>query len=426
MYKTKITTIRDSKEFLKLLRDSIHDLEFSLGRFLKDKDMFRQFNNMSDTCDENNALYVPEKVYNRLCAESENYMAVITEGILIKNTKTGEQYVVFECFSNTVIEMAVDYVSIILKKPLLFDDMIENIHHVVINDNKGYGYRRHMYNKPLEDIHAMNQYVTYDNRTNQIRYVKNIHEKLEGNDEHRNFSILSDLKDILRFTSSDFMKTYKNYPFDIKLMNETVKPNSSKIIRQMAEVGNIRDIFLNINEDFEIDNILRKQENYSDFNAFGFEGDPTRVVINERLDVGGDEYIENHARITGHYLDVQAFVQTPNFHMLYNSKNDVQVTFKNEINGMVKLDIYERNILKYIDSYNYYNLEYDRHYFNQTHHLIINDCEIQNLNDIQLNRIENRLSTTSPMNSKSMYRHIAEQPEFKLKFVNFRKYLEQI
>ena len=131
MYKTKITTIRDSKGFLKLLRDSIHDLEFSLGRFLKDKDMFRQFNNMSDTCDENNALYVPEKVYNRLCAESENYMAVITEGILIKNTKTGEQYVVFECFSNTVIEMAVDYVSIILKKPLLFDDMIENIHHVL-------------------------------------------------------------------------------------------------------------------------------------------------------------------------------------------------------------------------------------------------------------------------------------------------------
>lgn len=165
-----------------------------------------------------------------------------------------------------------------------------------------------------------------DDRTQQIK----VREQVKTSHNQYISDALENIIDIMKLYPDMDRKKNDAKLFDIALEKPREVKNSSRIIRQMAEVGNPEYVFLDIpyNEQFlKEDSQISKPE-------YNLNSEDIPVIIQEN----SPEYSETKEfEILGYSEDVEAFTKTQAFHNLYNSELYVIAHVRKVFNGLVKL-----------------------------------------------------------------------------------------
>lgn len=165
-----------------------------------------------------------------------------------------------------------------------------------------------------------------DDETQQIR----IKEQIKTSHNQYISDALENIIDIMRLYPDMDRKKNDAKLFDIALEKPREVKNSSRIIRQMAEVGNPEYVFLDIpyNEQFlKEDNQISKPE-------YNLNSENIPVIIQNNT---SDDSETKEFEILGYSEDVEAFTKTQAFHNLYNSELYVIAHVRKVFNGLVKL-----------------------------------------------------------------------------------------
>ena len=165
-----------------------------------------------------------------------------------------------------------------------------------------------------------------DDETQQIR----IKEQIKTSHNQYISDALENIIDIMRLYPDMDRKKNDAKLFDIALEKPREVKNSSRIIRQMAEVGNPEYVFLDIpyNEQFlKEDNQISKPE-------YNLNSENIPVIIQNNTSDGSET---KEFEILGYSEDVEAFTKTQAFHNLYNSELYVIAHVRKVFNGLVKL-----------------------------------------------------------------------------------------
>lgn len=165
-----------------------------------------------------------------------------------------------------------------------------------------------------------------DDETQQIR----IKEQIKTSHNQYISNALENIIDIMRLYPDMDRKKNDAKLFDIALEKPREVKNSSRIIRQMAEVGNPEYVFLDIpyNEQFlKEDNQISKPE-------YNLNSENIPVIIQNNT---SDDSETKEFEILGYSEDVEAFTKTQAFHNLYDSELYVIAHVCKVFNGLVKL-----------------------------------------------------------------------------------------
>lgn len=165
-----------------------------------------------------------------------------------------------------------------------------------------------------------------DDETQQIR----IKEQIKTSHNQYISNALENIIDIMRLYPDMDRKKNDAKLFDIALEKPREVKNSSRIIRQMAEVGNPEYVFLDIpyNEQFlKEDNQISKPE-------YNLNSENIPVIIQNNTSDGSET---KEFEILGYSEDVEAFTKTQAFHNLYDSELYVIAHVCKVFNGLVKL-----------------------------------------------------------------------------------------
>lgn len=165
-----------------------------------------------------------------------------------------------------------------------------------------------------------------DDETQQIR----IKEQIKTSHNQYISDVLENIIDIMRLYPDMDRKKNDAKLFDIALEKPREVKNSSRIIRQMAEVGNPEYVFLDIpyNEQFlKEDNQISKPE-------YNLNSENIPVIIQNNTSDGSET---KEFEILGYSEDVEAFTKTQAFHNLYDSELYVIAHVCKVFNGLVKL-----------------------------------------------------------------------------------------
>ena len=165
-----------------------------------------------------------------------------------------------------------------------------------------------------------------DDETQQIR----IKEQIKTSHNQYISDALENIIDIMRLYPDMDRKKNDAKLFDIALEKPREVKNSSRIIRQMAEVGNPEYVFLDIpyNEQFlKEDNQISKPE-------YNLNSENIPVIIQNNTSDGSET---KEFEILGYSEDVEAFTKTQAFHNLYDSELYVIAHVCKVFNGLVKL-----------------------------------------------------------------------------------------
>lgn len=189
----------------------------------------------------------------------------------------------------------------------------------------------------LDDYLEFKNHYHVDNETQDI-FVKNANDvenlgKTSSNESTvvKDMILINDMLDLF----PDLEVKENDQPlFDIGLEKPTSKPNTSRIVRQMAEVGNPEYLFIDTKYD---ENWLRQ-----DTLQPQYHGVDKRNNIRVCTDVKNHE--SDSIRILGHYEDVKAFTRTKAFHDMYNKERYITTNLTHFKNGMVDLSIYMNNV----------------------------------------------------------------------------------
>lgn len=189
----------------------------------------------------------------------------------------------------------------------------------------------------LDDYLEFKNHYHVDNETQDI-FVKNTNdvENLGKTSSHES-TVVKDMiliNDILDLFPDLEVKENDQPLFDIGLEKPTSKPNTSRIVRQMAEVGNPEYLFIDIKYD---ENWLRQ-----DTLQPQYHGVDKRNNVKVCTDVKNHE--SDNIRILGHYEDVKAFTRTKAFHDMYDKERYITTNLTHFKNGMVDLSIYMNTV----------------------------------------------------------------------------------
>lgn len=189
----------------------------------------------------------------------------------------------------------------------------------------------------LDDYLEFKNHYHVDNETQDI-FVKNTNdvENLGKTSSHES-TVVKDMiliNDILDLFPDLEVKENDQPLFDIGLEKPTSKPNTSRIVRQMAEVGNPEYLFIDIKYD---ENWLRQ-----DTLQPQYHGVDKRNNVKVCTDVKNHE--SDNIRILGHYEDVKAFTRTKAFHDMYDKERYITTNLTHFKNGMVALSIYMNTV----------------------------------------------------------------------------------
>lgn len=165
-----------------------------------------------------------------------------------------------------------------------------------------------------------------DDETQQIRIREQI------NTSHNQYisDALENIIDIMRLYPDMDRKKNDAKLFDIALEKPREVKNSSRIIRQMAEVGNPEYVFL----DIPYDEQFLKEDSQISKPEYNLNSENIPVIIQNNTSDGSET---KEFEILGYSEDVEAFTKTQAFHNLYNSELYVIAHVRKVFNGLVKL-----------------------------------------------------------------------------------------
>ena len=267
-----------------------------------------------------------------------------------------------------------------------------------------------------------------------INNLVNIDKLKSFNDKHnvvkheKNLNLLNWLNYGLTYVNTDLV--FNRAPFKIKLNGPSKNRNSSRIIRQMSEVGNPGYLF--VGEDFEKLSGEKSEINYNAFldseeDTYALpdvkNGDKRRVQFEKGT--MGSVKTKKETFIYGAYEDVVEFVKSGDIHKLYSNDAFVK-TIVHPLEQNLLLIKIEAVAVSNLNETNYFNHqvhEIDRVSYNMGT-LVFNDkfVDLNLVNSFE--SLTNALWSTSD-NSVIPYQWYVSD-EAKLKTPVFREYLENI
>ena len=261
-------------------------------------------------------------------------------GIKIINTETGN-YEIYphlddEDFNNpsNFIELIDEYQKInnqhdgtliFNKKPIKSVYILSCKSHKRYNRN-GISYD-HYNSYGINDCIDVYKNCKIDNDTHEIRINEQLYTEHSYIDK-----FLDDVKNVVSMYPDIKISPLGSKVFDIALEKPTPVKNTSRIIRQMAEVGNPEYTFLDM--DYK-DSYLKEPSQV--LKPVYNEGGKNIPVIIECLSANSESL--NEYTIIGHHEDVEAFTKTQAFHDLYNNERYVTTRLVKMFNGLVRLHL---------------------------------------------------------------------------------------
>lgn len=261
-------------------------------------------------------------------------------GIKIINTETGN-YEIYphlddDDFNNpsNFIELIDEYqkvsnqhngVLVFNKKPIKSVYILSCKSHKRYNRN-GISYD-HYNSYGINDCIDVYKNCKIDNDTHEIRINEQLYTEHSYIDK-----FLDDVKNVVSMYPDIKISPLGSKVFDIALEKPTPVKNTSRIIRQMAEVGNPEYTFLDM--DYK-DSYLKEPSQV--LKPVYNEGGKNIPVIIECLSANSENL--NEYTIIGHHEDVEAFTKTQAFHDLYNNERYATTRLVKMFNGLVRLHL---------------------------------------------------------------------------------------
>lgn len=276
-----------------------------------------------------------------------------------------------------------------------------------------YTYIRHTFDYPLENLEKMKSIIELDTQTKQYRLKKHVGETFLKTDIPH---MIEDTVPYILDQESRNDARYDYAPYQVQLQSENTRPHNSRIVRQMAEVGNLRYLFM---DKFpELTNVQNKT--YDTLPHVEWEGDVSRVSIHQRNRTTHENNNYQETSIYGHYKDVQVLVESDTFHRYYDKSKEVQMSFKNLMNGLVVVRLYQFDIKDLGHKYLYFDLNAVSFQTNQNAIVFTNEEQylINDLNQDIRKMIDVHCLTYDMAGQLSA--------KAKLKIDSFRRYLEQL
>lgn len=383
-----------------------NDIEFKAFYVCQNIESYKNIKSKTNEYVQHNGFIITKPTYKRYISEYSRLYEVIA----MIDHQTSTIYVEKNSYSDVIYQLWATTTPFSSIHSDIFDDiqMIVTKNHERLKMNN---YRLHV---GFEDIINMRRLLSLDNQTSEYRINPESVMNLSPYDmRYLTYEYTRTMLSNEGWLYDDIYKYYK--PYDIELHATEKKPHTSKIVRQMAEVGNIRHIF---NKYVTVLRNSEKEATYQPSDDHSINGDPSRVYVitkNEPLhSYDSDSARSKMTYIYGHYMDVKAFVEQPQFHRLYDMSKEVQMVFTNQINGLVELRIQEFDLNDVSNRYHYMKVTNgEKFYINQPAYFFTENKKIP-LTDVELQSIE--------MDSKSSY----ELAKAKLGLESFRTYLENL
>lgn len=300
------------------------------------------------------------------------------------------------------------------KQPQSFIHHIDNLnqaHSLVMKENElEYIFIRDVYRYTFNELYKLKNIVDVDEQTKQYRLIPHIEDEIAFS----HFKYMCE--DILDYiVDLEARPCHYHYaPYDIKLQCEHSRQHNSRIVRQMAEVGNVRHLFSyrSLNAD---------DTSYDTAPTVDWEGDIRRVFTHQRDNFTSQSNIAyRETFLYGHYRDVQALVESDAFYHYYDKSKEVQMSFENLSNGLVVVKLYQFDIKDVGCKYLYFDMYKEGFQTNQQAFVFDNNEQF-NIND--LNQSMRKEMGAHRISGKEITQPDAKD---KLKIEAFRHYLEQI
>lgn len=408
----KVVVTNNKVEILRAYLEHQSDIEFRFYKVTSDAELYKKVKIKNKGTQYENAIET--HIFNPheyLCEEDFRINEVIAmidnvDDIIYINTRNymGMSIISDIHLANQPISF-VHHVDDLDKVPtLILNGIDDEGEYRELNFSNTYNYR-------FSELDKAKRLVDVDEQTKQYRLIPHIEDKESFEDVENICENV--LHYVLNIETRHRMYQYK--PYDVTLQREPIREHNSRIVRQMAEVGNIRHIFKNITENEE------EPITHDTLPNVDWEGDLNRVFVhqeNKLIDYNMKNY--NETMIYGHYKDVQALVESDEFHNYYDKSKEVQMSFKNLSNGLVVVKLYQFNIKDLGNKYRYFGFDNDGFQTNQIAFVFFRNGQFD-IND--LNQEARRNVKFYFMNGNETKEVDAET---KLKFTAFRQHLEKI
>lgn len=374
------------------------DIEFRFYRLIKDNDLYEKMKTRNLGIHYENA--VEKKLFNW---DERDYIEVIA---MVDNVDD----VIY-------INTRVDIISEIhlSQQPKSFVHHIDNLNGahglIVKEDIAPYDYIRNVYSYSFFELTQLKQVIDIDEQTQQYRLMPHIDDSIA-------FNIIKNICEyvvdyVLKIESRNTVYHYP--PYHVTLKREPIRKHNSRIVRQMAEVGNVRHIFMYARADND------SSKPYDTLPDVDWEGDSNRVCIHRRNQVMTQSNLSyRETFFYGHYLDVRTLVESDQFYHYYDTSKEVQMTFKNLTNGLVVVKLYQFDIKDVGSKYFYFDMDEDGFQTNQQAFAFVNGKQM-NINDIS-HELRKLIDVHCIINKKTQQLSAKE----KLDNDAFRQYLEQL
>lgn len=389
--------IRITRTFLKH-KDHIH---FQFYKLIEDDDLYKKLKHRNIGTHYDNAVELKTSHNINKYGISE-VIAMVDEVdniIYIYGRKNS----ITQLFLATQPQSFVHYTSDLKQTPML-------VHPSKVTP---YTYIRHTFDYPLEDLEKMKSIIELDTQTKQYRLKKHVGETSLKTD------IPYMIEDVIPYILDQESRNDARYdyaPYQVQLQSENTRAHNSRIVRQMAEVGNLRHLFM---DKFpELTNVQNKT--YDIFPQVEWEGDASRISIHQRNRTTHENNNYQETSIYGHYKDVQVLVESDTFYRYYDKSKEVQMSFKNLMNGLVVVKLYQFDIKDLGHKYLYFDLDAVSFQTNQNAIVFTNE-EQPFIND--LNQDMRKIIDVNCVHHDTVGQLSAKG---KLQVDSFRQYLEQL
>lgn len=374
------------------------DIEFRFYRLIEDNDLYEKMKTRNLGIHYENA--VEKKLFNW---DERDYIEVI---VMVDNVDD----VIY-------INTRVDIISEIhlSQQPKSFVHHIDNLngaHGLIVKEGIApYDYIRNVYSYSFCELTQLKQVIDIDEQTQQYRLMPHIDDSIAFNTIKNICEYVVDY--VLKIESRNTVYHYS--PYHVTLKREPLRKHNSRIVRQMAEVGNVRHIFMYA----RVDNDSSKP--YDTLPDVDWEGDSNRVCIHQRNQIITQNNLSyRETFFYGHYLDVQTLIESDQFHHYYDTSKEAQMTFENLTNGLVVVKLYQFDIKDVGSKYFYFDMDKEGFQTNQQAFAFVNGEQL-NINNIS-HKLRKLIDVHCISNGKT-YQLSAKE---KLDNDAFRQYLEQL
>lgn len=393
-----VTILNNSISYAEEQKLLAKDLDESYASFIK---------YMKGCEEDNDKINLIEVENKNILSEKTRYEIVKESYVSVQLTWSKGSYIFLNVEDKELLDFCLDFTRV-KNKGTYLSEMLDGIKkHYLAHNTSNYGRTSYhefyaLTNMPtVTDFESENTVFELNKDTGNYHIDKNVIdnkeviESLNENVVHTFKNLFSDARRNL-FEINDFRTNHKlDMRLDIKIKGVEKEVKGSRIIKQMAEVGNPNRVFLS--DDFENSNPFKE-----DLSHLPIGNEDKTLIIKDTED--------SSMNIVGNIEDVRAYINKGLHHALYNKK-DINVAKVFEIEkGIVIVKIKELYLPTTAE-----HLTHQHGHEQQfiTPHLIVTPSEIYKSDEINIRKVMDRATEGG-------------SAENRLNFPSYRELLEAI